>query len=83
VAVNCTAVPAVADGFAGVTAIDTSVAGVTVSVVELVTEPSVAEMLDDPGARLAARPLLEMVAAALFDDAQTTEAVMFLVVLSE
>ena len=81
-AVNCTAIPAAADGFAGVTAIDTSVAGVTVSVVELVTEPRVAEMLDDPGARPAARPLLEMVAAALFDDAQTTEAVMFLVELS-
>ena len=42
VAVNCCVLPLATDGFAGVTAIDTSVAGVTVSVVLPETLPEVA-----------------------------------------
>jgi hypothetical protein len=42
VAWNCTVVPAGAEEFAGVTAMDTSVAAVTVSVVQPVTLPEVA-----------------------------------------
>jgi hypothetical protein len=42
VAVNCSVLPLTIDGFAGVTAIDTSVGGVTVSVVLPETVPDVA-----------------------------------------
>ena len=42
VAVNCCVAPLLIDGFAGVTAIDCSVAAVTVSTVEPLTAPSVA-----------------------------------------
>ena len=48
VAVNCCVVPKAIDGFAGETAIETSAAAVTVSVVEPVTEPEVATMLAVP-----------------------------------
>ena len=41
-AVNCSVLPLAIDGFAGVTAIDTSVGGVTVSVVLPETVPDVA-----------------------------------------
>ena len=41
-AVNCRVLPLVIEGFTGVTAIDTSVAGVTVSVVLPETVPEVA-----------------------------------------
>jgi len=42
VAVNCSVFPMAIDGFAGVTAMDASVAGVTVSVVLPETEPELA-----------------------------------------
>ena len=42
VAVNCSVFPMVMEGFAGVTAMDASVAGVTVNVVLPETEPEVA-----------------------------------------
>ena len=49
VAVNCSVVPFAIDGLPGVTAIDTSVAAVTVSVTGgLVTPPSVAVICDVP-----------------------------------
>ena len=48
VAVNCWVVPRAMDGFAGETAIETSAAAVTVSVVEPVIEPEVATMLVVP-----------------------------------
>jgi hypothetical protein len=44
------------EGFAGVTAIDTSVGGVTVSVVEPAIVPSFAMILDVPAVTPAARP---------------------------
>ena len=42
VAVNCSVLPFAIEGFAGVTAIDTIVAAVTVKIVEPLTEPDVA-----------------------------------------
>jgi len=42
VAVNCCVAPAAIDGFAGVTAIEVSVAAVTLKTVEPVTAPDVA-----------------------------------------
>ncbi len=56
VAVNCCVVPRAIAGLAGVTAIDTRAAAVTVSVVEPETEPEVAVMVVDPAATLVARP---------------------------
>jgi hypothetical protein len=69
-------------GLAGVTAMETSVAGCTVSVVFPVTVPEVAEMVVVPVARVVARPPAAMVAVAVLDDAQVTEAVRFCVELS-
>src|ERR1700675_154692 len=48
VAVNCCELPAATLGFAGVTAIDTSVTGVTVSIVDPVMLPLIAEIVDVP-----------------------------------
>jgi hypothetical protein len=55
-AVNCCVSPFAIDGFAGVTATDTSVAAVTVSVVLLLTAPSVAEIVVVPIAADVASP---------------------------
>jgi hypothetical protein len=82
-AVNGTVVPTVADGFAGVTAMDFSVAAVTVSVVLPEMLPEVAEIVELPTATAVARPDELMVAAAGVADAQVTELVMFFVLLSE
>ena len=48
IAANCWVVPAAIDGSGGVMAIETSVAGVTVSSVEPATDPDVALMLAVP-----------------------------------
>ena len=68
-------------GLAGVTAIETSVADVTVSVVEPVMLPDVAVIVVDPAATALAKPLvpaaLLMVPAAVFDEAQVTAVVRF------
>src|ERR1035441_330859 len=56
VAVNGCVVPTAIEAFPGVTAIDTSTAAVTVSVVEPVMLPSVALMLEAPFATLVASP---------------------------
>jgi hypothetical protein len=79
VAVNGCVFPAATLGFAGVTAMETSAADCTVSVVLPVTEPEVAEMVVVPTATPVARPPAAMVAAAVFVDAQVTEAVRFCV----
>jgi len=63
------------DGFVGVTAIETGVAGPTVKVVLPVTPPEVALIWEVPWAAPLARPPAVMVAAALFDDAQVAEPV--------
>lgn len=56
VATNGWVIPKEIMGIAGVTAIETNVAGVTVAIVEPVIEPTVAEILLPPGATLVNRP---------------------------
>jgi hypothetical protein len=86
VATNCCCVPLAIDGVAGVTAIDTSVAAVTVSVVLPLIAPLVAEMTVVPSATALARPAvpaaLEIVAVAVVADAHVTVAVRLCVVAS-
>ena len=62
VAVNCWFVPNAIDGFAGVMAIETRAALVTVSVVDPLTVPEVAAMTAAPGPTPVASPALEIVA---------------------
>src|SRR5262245_40662583 len=68
---------------AGVTVIEVNVALLTVSVVVLVTAPTVARMVLVPTAKAEARPPEEIVAAAVLLEVQRAEAVTFCVVLSE
>ena len=80
-------VPLAMLGSAGVIAIEASVAGVIVSVVDPEMPPDAAVIVVVPAAADAARPFepaaLLMVATAVFEEAQVTEAVRFWVVLSE
>src|SRR6202007_2571606 len=71
VAVNCCVAPLVIEGFAGVTAIDTSVAGFTVSSVEPVMLPTVAETVELPAPTPVARPVALIVATAAVPEAHT------------
>jgi hypothetical protein len=71
VAVNCCVAPLVIEGFAGVTAIDTSVAGVTVSSVEPLMLPTVAEIVEVPVPTVVATPVLLIVATVAVADAHT------------
>jgi hypothetical protein len=68
-------------GLVGVTWTDTSVAGVTVSVVDPVMLPDAAVIVDTPEATAAANPLLT-VAAPVLDELHVTDAVKSCVVLS-
>ena len=70
-------------GFAGVTAIETSVDGETVSVVLPLMLFSVAEIVEVPAAFPVATPALLMVAVAVFEEAQVTWEVRFCVLESE
>ena len=92
-AVNCWVSPSGIDGLAGVTAIDSSSAAVTVRVADSPLSPlliplaeSVAEMVVEPIATLVARPseltALLMVATAVALELQVTEVVIFWVELS-
>src|SRR5258707_6046050 len=72
VAVNCCLLPLLLDGFAGVTAIDISVGGVTVSTVEPVIVPLVADIVDVPAPTPVARPVALIVATVVVPDAHTT-----------
>src|ERR1700692_2419395 len=56
VAVNCWVVPRAIEGLAGVTAIETRAAAVTVSVVAPVIVPEVALIVDEPVPAVVARP---------------------------
>jgi hypothetical protein len=76
VAVNLMDVPFEIRGLAGVMAIETKVVFETVSPVEPLTEPRSAFMVVLPVATLAASPWAVMVAAAGFEDVQTTDALM-------
>ncbi len=83
VAVNCCVRPFAIVGFAGVTAIDCSVAAVTVSTsTGEVTPLRLAVMLLVPTATPVANPAAVMVAAAVFDEFQVTCAVTFAVEVS-
>lgn len=75
-AVYCSDRPAARDAFAGVIAIDTSVA-VTVNGVEALVEPKVAWMVVLPLATPVARPKLVIVAAAVLLELQVTVLVRF------
>ena len=82
VAVNCCVVPSGMVGIAGVTAIETKIAGVTVSVLEPLIAPEVAAMLVLPTATLVASPCaltLAMVESAVL---QVTAFVRFRVLPS-
>jgi hypothetical protein len=83
VALNCLVVPLAKLGFVGVTARDTSVAELTVSVVDPVMLPAAAEIVVVPAAAEAANPEALIVAAPVLDEFQVTEEVRSCVVLSE
>src|SRR5260370_10865090 len=72
VAVNCCVAPLLIDGFAGVTAMDTSVAGVTVSSVEPVMLPLVAEIVEVPTPAAVASPVLLIDPTVAGPDSRTT-----------
>ena len=79
---NCCVPPAATDGFTGVTAMDTSVAAVTVRVVLPEMAPLVALMVVLPAFSADAKPALLIVAVVVLDEAQVTLAVRFCVELS-
>ena len=83
-AVNCCVVPLIMEGLAGVTAMDCSVAAVTVSVSGgLTTAPCVAVICALPIPAPVARPVpVPMVATAAAAEAQVTVVVMSCVLLS-
>jgi hypothetical protein len=89
VAVNCSVVPLTMLGLVGVTVIDTSVAGVTVSVVDPDILPHVAVIVVEPAAAEVASPLvlepaaLLMAATPAADEFQVASVVRSCVVLSE
>ena len=84
---NCTVVPRTREGLVGVTVIETSVAGVTVRVVEPEIFPDVAVIVVVPAATEVALPFdfaaLLMVATDPSEELHVTEVVMFRVLLSE
>ena len=82
VAVNCCVPPFGTEGFAGVTAIDTSVAAVTVSVVLPEMLPEVARMVVDPVPRAVAKPAVLIVATVPAEELHVEVLVRFCVVPS-
>ena len=83
VAVNCFVVPLAIEGFAGVTAIDTSVAAVTVRVVEPLIAADAALIVLVPAATPVANPPGLTVATLVVCEVQVTVLVKFCVELSE
>jgi hypothetical protein len=82
VAVNCCVAPLAIDGFAGVTAIDCSVAAVTVSKVEPLIAPDVALIVEFPTPAPVARPAALIVAVVVVPELHVTVLVRFCVVPS-
>ena len=82
VAVNCCVAPLAIDGFAGVTAIDCSVAAVTVSAVEPLIDDDVAVIVDVPTPAPVARPAAVIVATGVVPELHVTVLVRFCVVPS-
>src|SRR5271163_1264337 len=78
-AVNCCVAPLVIEGFAGVTAIDCSVAAVTVSTVEPEIDDDVAVMVEVPTAAPVASPDALIVAVVVVPDDHVTVPVKFCV----
>ena len=83
VAVNCFVVPLAIEGFAGVTAIDTSVGAVTVRVVVPLRAPEAALIVLVPAATPVANPPALIVATLVVCEVQVTVLVKFCVELSE
>ena len=80
---NCCVSPLAIDGFAGVTAIDTSVAAVTVNAAAgLVMLPNDAVMLVEPVPAAIANPELPIVATPVAEECQVTVLVKFAVLES-
>jgi hypothetical protein len=79
--VNCCIVPLAIEGLTGVTAIDVSVAAVTVRVVDRDIPPNVAVIVVEPAATAVTNPLepaaLLIVAAPVLDELQVTAVVKF------
>src|SRR5271154_1854511 len=82
IAVNCCVAPLVIEGFAGVTAIDCSVAAVTVRSVEPLIDDDVAEIVEVPTPAPLARPAALIVAVVVVPEDQVTLDVRFCVVPS-
>jgi hypothetical protein len=82
VAVNCTVAPAAIEGFAGVTAIDTSTGGPTVSVVEPCTSAEVAVIVVLPITSASDSPPAVIVATAGAEELHVAEEVKFWVLPS-
>ena len=76
-------VPLTILGLVGVTSMDTSIAGVTINVVEPEILPDVALIVVDPAATEVANPAALIVAAPVLDEFQVTCFVRSCVVLSE
>ena len=83
VAVNCSEVPFAIDKLGAVTAIETSVADVTVKVADPLTAPETALILLVPVPTAVTIPPAVMVATPALCELQVTELVMFCVELSE
>ena len=83
VATNCWVVPNAMLGLVGVIASETSVAGVTVRVVEPDTLPEIAVIVVVPAPNEVANPALLVVATTVSDEFHVTVAVRSCVVLSE
>ncbi len=67
------------EGAVGATAIESSVNGATVKVVEPLMLPEFAAIIAVPSPVLVARPAVDMIATDVSDEPQATEAVMFCV----
>jgi hypothetical protein len=83
VAVNCWVLPSGTEGLAGVTVNDTKADPATVKTVEPEMLPNTAEMVLVPKSLLIARPLESIVATAVADELQVTDAEMSFVLASE
>jgi hypothetical protein len=83
VAVNCSVFPFAIEGFAGVTAIDTSVGAVTVSFVVPSTAPEAALIVLVPAATPVANPPAVIVTTPVDCEVQVTELVKSCMELSE
>jgi hypothetical protein len=80
--VNCWFVPDAIEGFAGVTAMETRPAVITVNVVDPLTVPELTATVVVPTPVPVARPLLEIVATPCNEELQFTVLVRFCVLPS-